>query len=305
MTTMNNNPPMKTDYVIGADIGGSHITAGLVNIAARTMEHGSVVRRTVDPHAPANDIMAAWSETIQEAARFFDGASYRVGIAMPGPFDYANGISLIRGFNKYESLYELNVKEMFAQQLGIPGADIRLKNDAAAFLQGEVFCGAAMDYGKAVGITLGTGLGSARTINGDTEEGAVNVSPLHDSIAEDYISTRWFLKRYTELTGNKPKDVRSLAEKLGQDADAGRVFREFTANLAIVLQQFITEEQPEVVVLGGGIANAFDIFYPQLRELLAGKINNTVIKRSSLGESAAMIGAASIFGKKPVSSAVK
>ena len=289
---------MKTDYVIGADIGGSHITAGLVNIVAGTMEHGTVVRRTVDPHAPANDIMAAWSESIQEAARFFDGASYRIGIAMPGPFDYANGISLIKGFNKYESLYGLNVKEMLAQRLTTTAADIKLKNDAAAFLQGEVFCGAAMGYNKAVGITLGTGLGSARTINGDTEERAVNVSPLYDSIAEDYISTRWFLKRYAELTGNKPKDVRSLAEKLELDINAGRVFGEFTTNLAIVLRQFITEEQPEVVVLGGGIANAFDIFYPRLRELLTGKINDTVIKRSSLGESAAMIGAASIFGKK-------
>jgi glucokinase len=297
MMTIKDNLSMKMDYVVGADIGGSHITAGLVNIAAKTMEQGTMVRRTVDPHAPANDIMAAWSETIQEAARFFDGAPYRVGIAMPGPFDYVNGISLIRGFNKYESLYELNVKELFAQQLGIPGAGIRLKNDAAAFLQGEVFCGAAMGYGKAVGITLGTGLGSARTINGDTEEGAVNVSPLHDSIAEDYISTRWFLKRYAELTGNKLKDVSSLAEKLGQDTNAGRVFGEFAANLAIVLQRFITEEQPEVVVIGGGIANAFDIFYPRLRELLTGKSSNTLIKRSSLGESAAMIGAASIFGK--------
>lgn len=295
---------MKTEYVVGADIGGTHISAGLVNLVTKTMVPGSVVRRTVDPHAPAQDIIAAWHTAIQEPARFFEGGLYRVGIAMPGPFDYANGISLIRGFNKYESLYQLPVKEMLAQQLGIRAADIQLKNDAAAFLQGEVFCGAAMGYDKAVGITLGTGLGSARTIGDDTEEAVLNVLPLHNGIAEDYISTRWFLKRYAELTGYELQDVRALTEKLAYDSHAGQVFREFTVNLATVLRQFITEEQPAIVVIGGGIANAFEVFYPGLSALLTGKTGHTVIRQSALGESAAMIGAASIFGKKPASSTV-
>lgn len=286
---------MKITYVAGVDIGGSHITAGLVNITTRTLVNDSLVRNPVNPHAGAEEIIAAWGHTIRQAAAAFGATPYRVGIAMPGPFDYPNGISLIKGFNKYESLYGLNVKALLAQFLGIGATDIKLKNDAAAFLQGEVFGGAARGYSKAVGITLGTGLGSARTLNGDIAEGALNVSPLHNGIAEDYISIRWFLKRYHELTGQYAASVRALAERVGQDKQAAQVFQEFSANLATVLQRFIEEEQPEIVVVGGGIANAFDLFYPELRRLLAATTDHTVIKRSVLGEAAAMIGAASFF----------
>lgn len=289
---------MKTNYVTGVDIGGSHITAALVDIDTRMVLSDSLVRNPVNPHGTPEEIIASWSETIRQATTFAEVMPAHIGIAMPGPFDYEEGISLIKGFNKYETLYGLNVKELLAQQLGIRAADIKLKNDAAAFLQGEVFCGAATGYAKAIGITIGTGLGSARTINGDTEACAVNTSPLHGTIAEDYISIRWFMKRYHELTGHYADSVRSLTERAGQDEQAARVFREFSANLAIVLQRFIAEEQPAIVVVGGGIANAFDLFYPALRELLTDTTGDTVIKRSLLGEQAAMIGAASVFGEK-------
>lgn len=288
---------MKTTYVTGVDIGGSHITAGLVNIATRTMVSDSLVRNPVNPHAGHDEIIAAWGNAIRQAAFSLGAIPYQVGIAMPGPFDYPNGVSLIKGFNKYESLYGLNVKELLAQFLGIQAADIKLKNDAAAFLQGEVFGGAARGYAKAAGITLGTGLGSARMVNGDTEEGALNILPLHDGIAEDYISIRWFMKRYHELTGQYANGVKALAEKAGQEEQAAQVFREFSANLALVLQHFMAEEQPGIVVVGGGIANAFDLFYPELKRLLAATMGDTVIKQSLLGEPAAMIGAASFFGE--------
>jgi glucokinase len=283
---------MKTDMVIGVDIGGSHITAGLVNITQRTVVQDSLIRHAVDPHADAHTIIDAWGSAIQQVAAFFEGQTFRIGIAMPGPFDYVNGISLIKGFNKYESLYGLNVKELLSQKLSIPVNGISLKNDAAAFLQGEIFFGAAAGYSKAIGITLGTGLGSARSMGNDTEDCTVNVSPLHDGRAEDYISVRWFISRYAELTGHTPPNVKYIADKVKEELQAAQVFNEFVVNLAFVLQRFIEEEQPDVLVLGGGIANAFYIFYPALEQQLKGRIGHTVIRQSLLGESAAMAGAA-------------
>lgn len=294
---MNKNERVKTaEVVVGVDIGGSHITAGLVNVGDCTVNQGSIVRVAVDPHAPAHNIIKAWGDVIRQVAVSFENAAenatFKIGIAMPGPFDYENGISLIKGFNKYEALHGLNVKEMLAHDIGISTAAILLKNDAAAFLQGEIYCGAATGYQQAIGITMGTGLGSARTVNGNTEACEVNVSPLHQGIAEDYISIRWFLKRYRELTGQAVKDVKFLAEAARHEASAAQVFREFTANLATVLQRFMAEEQPDIVVIGGGIANAYDLFYPQLIELLQDTMEKTLIKRSLLGETAAIAGAA-------------
>jgi glucokinase len=128
--------------------------------------------------------------------------------------------------------------------------------------------------------------------NEESEACTVNVSPLHGDIAEAYISIRWFLKRYQQLSGQPAKEVKQLAEAAKHDVWAAQVFREFTVNLAIVLKQFIAEEQPDLVVIGGGIANAYDLFYPALGELLQDAIGHTVIKRSLLGETAAIAGAA-------------
>jgi len=289
---MNKSGPMKTAAIVGVDIGGSHITAGLVNINDRTVFNDTIIRKWVDPHGPVERIISAWGDVIKQVAAVFEGKAFRVGIAMPGPFNYESGISLIKGFNKYEALYGLNVKEMLATYIGITAADIKLKNDAAAFLQGEVFCGAAAGYKRPAGLTIGTGLGSASMKTEETEECAVNVSPLHGDIAEAYISIRWFLKRYQQLSGQPAKEVKQLAEAATHDVWAAQVFREFTANLAIVLKRFIAEEQPDIVVIGGGIANAYDLFYPPLGELLQDTIGHTVIKRSLLGETAAIAGAA-------------
>lgn len=286
---MENNISMKAVPVVGVDIGGSHITAGLVDMTSGTVHKDSLIRKAVDPHADAPTILDTWSTVIAQAARLGGVSSYEVGIAMPGPFDYEQGISYIKGFHKYESLYGLNVKEALAERLDIPAAGIRLKNDAAAFLQGEVAFGAAKGYAQAVGLTLGTGLGSARLAGNHTIPCAVNVSPLHQGRAEDYISIRWFLRRYQELTGGLAPHVQYIADRAGKEQAAAQVFSEFAVNLATVLQRFIGEEQPGVVVLGGGIANAFHLFDPLLQQQLGTAIP---IRRSDLGEAAALAGAA-------------
>ena len=82
---------------------------------------------------------------LNNAKLFIHILSPKIGIAMPGPFDYENGICYIKGLDKYESLFNLNVKEMLAQQLNIERSDIYMMNDASCFLKGEVFGGVAKE----------------------------------------------------------------------------------------------------------------------------------------------------------------
>lgn len=120
---------------------------------------------------------------------------------MPGPFDYENGISLITKLDKYEALYKLNVKELLSEKLSIPKPSILMMNDAACFLRGEVYYGAAKGHTDVIGITLGTGTGSAFHHNGITVDANLGPSPFMNSIADEYFSTRWFVKRYIEENG--------------------------------------------------------------------------------------------------------
>src|SRR5688572_21060975 len=82
-----------------------------------------------------------------------------LGVAVPGPFDYERGISLVR--HKLLELHGVDLRSELAAALGFAPSSIRFLNDAAAFALGEWWVGAARGHRRAVGITLGTGLGSA------------------------------------------------------------------------------------------------------------------------------------------------
>lgn len=293
---MKDNLTMKyTPLVLGVDIGGSHITTGIVNVEEQGLVADSIKRKFIDSNASMESILKGWTEIISESLAAYDGSIKKIGIAMPGPFDYEEGISLIKDQQKFKALYQLNVKQELANRLNIQAADIKFINDAAAFMQGEVFCGAAKGYKRALGLTLGTGLGSAIVIDGKSKDAELWNSKFLGGIAEDYLSTRWFVGKYKSLTGKELEGVKELAAVVETDAYAKQVFNEFGRGLGHFLADFIKETKTEVVVLGGNISQAFNLFTPHLIANLKAFHLDTEIKITELNEHAALIGAASCW----------
>lgn len=291
---------MKDSVVLGIDIGGSHLTAALVDEATRKFVPDSYLRVRVNSKGTAEEILGIWTKAIEDTFQAYPVANKRIGIAMPGPFDYANGISLIKGLDKYEALYKLNVKQILSQRLSISPASILMMNDAACFLRGEVYYGAARGYQDVIGITLGTGTGSAMHHNGVTHDANLGPAPFMDSIADEYFSTRWFVKRYRELTGTTVKDVKALTDLYQTDANVKTIFAEFVKNLVVFLEGFVKAEKPQVIVMGGNIAQCSDLFLSDLTAQLAAKAITVPIVRAELGEEAAILGAASLFESKTI-----
>lgn len=276
--------------VIGVDIGGSHITAAQVDMVSRQLAPGTETRQPVDPHGTVDAIIAAWSRCIIHAAG--NKPLQQICIAMPGPFDYQTGICLIRDQHKYPALYNLNVKQLLAAKLNIPGERIFLHNDAACFLQGEVFGGSMTGYHPVIGVTLGTGLGSAICRETVSQDAGWWSYPYRGQMAEDYLSTRWFVQRWQQTTGERISGVKELAKRAGEDARIQALFSEFAGNLAAVLIAFIQKESPQAVVIGGNIAHAFPLFSKQLLQQVQAAFPAIVIEVSQLGEKAAVLGAA-------------
>ncbi|RZL50552.1 MAG: ROK family protein [Pedobacter sp.] len=289
---------MEKPAVLGIDIGGSHITAALVNLEDGTLDQHSYKRSAINSKGNADDIFTAWTDVIKDALSNNLNAELRIGIAMPGPFDYENGISLIKDQDKYNALYHLNIKQALAERLNIEPSQIKFVNDAAAFMHGEVFYGAAKGYRNALGLTLGTGLGSATSINGVAKDAELWNSSFLSGIAEDYLSTKWFVKKYAALTGKEISGVKALASVVNDDRYARQIFNEFGRALGHFLADFIKNTGSEVVVLGGNIAQAFDLFAPHLIDNLKAYHLKTEIKLTALNEHAALIGAASCWNLK-------
>lgn len=286
---------MEKPRVLGVDIGGSHITAALVDLEERRIIPSSHLRHSVDTGEDADSILNSWCDVINRSWGSTTNTEKRIGIAIPGPFDYTRGICLIKEQAKFRSLYQMNLRKELAGRLNIPEAHIQFINDAAGFLQGEVFCGAAKSTDTVLGLTLGTGLGSAIYINGVTSDAALWNSIFLDGIAEDYLSTRWFVKRYHELSGKNIEGVRDLMPLVDEDPVRLRIFGEFGNNLAQFMIPLINQYNPETVILGGSISLAFDVFSGELRSVLKSKQVQACVKPSTLQDSAALIGAASCF----------
>lgn len=280
---------------IGVDIGGSHITAAHVNSTTYKVIESTIKRERVAAMDSAEMIIESWLKVLSSLIIKSDTERTKIGIAMPGPFDYEHGISLMKDQQKYDALYQLNVKEILAERLGISAEDLIFINDAEAFLRGELASGAAADFEKAIGLTLGTGLGSTSNCDGSVKDMSWFSRPFKDSIAEDYISTRWFLKRYQELTGQELSNVEELMD-VAELTVKTQIFEEFSDNLSLFLNDLIAQEQPQVVVLGGNIAHTWDAFITQLTAKITDK--SVQIRQTEMWENAALVGAANAWAFK-------
>lgn len=284
---------MQQPVFIGVDIGGSHISAARIDMDTAAVLHPYKVRRSVNAQAAAPEIIEAWAAAIREVAMDTPLDVVHLGIAMPGPFDYSEGISGMKGQGKYDALFGLNVRTLLAVALNVPERQIFFMNDAACFLQGEMFGGAGHGKRRAIGLTLGTGLGSAWY---EEEAGAVDAdlwrSPFRTGIAEDYLSTRWFISCYQQLSGRQVGNVKELLALRAQDRNADKVLDIFAVNLATFLLPLIKENQPDIVLLGGNISRAYDLFGPALLDTLLQNGIKAEIQQVDDSETAAMLGAA-------------
>lgn len=284
-----------TNYVVGIDIGGSHITAAIVDLKTFSIIENSLFRKKVDSSGSSAAILETWVSTIKEAILITDQQPSRLGIAMPGPFDYENGISLIKDLHKYDALYGINIKEFLSKELNIKLSNICFRNDAEAFLAGEIAIKDTPFSSRIMGVTLGTGLGSAMSYEGNTWDTNLSVVPFLDGVSEEYISTRWFTRRFKEISGIQVTDVKEILLLDNQEKHINQLFQEFTTNLSQFLIPIIKEENIDELIIGGNIAKTADRFIEQLKTNLY-QINPVLkVSMARLGEMSAITGASSLF----------
>ncbi|MCL8536359.1 ROK family protein [Chryseobacterium gallinarum] len=281
--------------ILGIDIGGSHITLAQVSAEKREIISSTYVREHVNSFDDRETIFSAWVSAIKKAAQDLNKDDLLIGIAMPGPFDYENGISLMQQ-GKFIDIYQINIKNELAGRLAISKDQIHFVNDAAAFMEGEVFGGCVQGFQKVFGVTLGTGLGTT-FYNGElaTDEDLWD-SPFKKSICEDYLATRWFVNYYAELTGEQISGTKDLLDKPVEIQT--RIFDEYADSFSEFIVKYVDHYKPEVLVIGGNIAKAYPYFEKRFTENLAKNNISLPVRISAIFEDAAILGAASYALKK-------
>jgi len=183
---------------------------------------------------------------------------------------------------------------------------VKLFNDAACFTVGEWRHGIGKGARFFCGVTLGTGIGmrfmaDGRVISGCRGmAGEIWKSPLEKEHVEYYASGVGLTRLFKAKTGRdiSGEDIQALAEQGNPDALA--VFAEFGFHLGETLAWVVNCFDPDAIVLGGSVAQAFALFAPSMRSAMTRYCAYDVHARvavSILGDQAALIGAAILFNQ--------
>ena len=291
-----------TKILVGADIGGSHITCIGVDPGGNILSDVFKIRREIDSRASSEAILSGWCEALAGLTGLIGKVNLGgIGFAMPGPFDYPGGIAWFRGVQKYDSLYGINIRSEIRSRLGLdPSVPVRFLNDATSFAIGEAWTGKAAGFRKNMAITLGTGFGSAFIADGIPvesgpevpESGCVYHLTFGNSIADDNFSTRWFLARYKDITGQDIAGVREMAEMAEREGKVYAIFGEFGANMGKFLAPWLMKFNAECLTIGGNISNSYPLFEKPFRLALEKQGCEIPVFISELGELAGIAGAA-------------
>jgi glucokinase len=277
--------------VLVYDVGGSHIAAAVCHAG-----HYGLSPVVSTPH-PAEETSEAFVRALHElGVKASAGLAPVAGaeLAFPGPFDYATGVSWMK--HKLPFLYGLDLRGELAARFGWQPAQVRFLKDSDAFLLGEIGGGAARGVARAVGITLGTGIGSAFAVDGRVVSDGAGVPPggeiwnlpYEGGIIEDSVSTRGIRAAYERRTGVASQVV-DLAKAAATDPAAAEAFAEFGHHLGRALHGALAAFAAQVIVLGGGISRSPHLFLPAAQRELDGL--NAEFRVSALLDDAPLVGA--------------
>lgn len=297
---------MEKVYAIGMDVGGTHITSAIIDVTEMVVLKPSVHKESFDSNLPVNQVMDFWEKSIRLSLRN-SGVEEVKGIAVciPGPFDYEKGISLIKGQDKYENFYGLNIGDLIKERLGFPKEYCAFfENDAVCFGKGEVYKDKNNLSKKVMAVTLGTGLGSCFIDKGMSISSGIQVPtdgeiwnlPFKNGIAEDYVSLRGLLSRYFALTGIQLKNGLELFNLATTgDHNALKSFETMGEDLAEIVIPWFKKFSVEHFVIGGKIANSSSLFLPSFNKKINEANCPVSIHVSNDNEDAALLGAASMI----------
>jgi len=284
-----------SNQIVAVDINIPGIRAAIVDNDTKTIQAGTEISEKISADETLENFLDIWTKVITKVHSLRESPISKFGITIPGPFDYENGISLMHNQRKFESLYNVNVKELLAERLGISTLNIRMANPAPQSIKAEEMIGAAKGYKSILGFTLNYGLGSAHILNGVTHDAYLWNKPFKDGIAEDYIGIGWLTKRYEEFTGIHASDIKELTSLASTDDGIGQlVFNEYGENFVKFLLQHINHFNPDCLLIGGH-SNAWDLFIDHVRDRLSDKDIKIPIIGASLGSAATLIGGADLW----------
>src|ERR1041385_4098824 len=313
----------KADYVIGVDLGGTKILAGVFETSLECIAVAKISTKAQrGPDTVIERIARCVRDAVDEADLDFKQVR-GVGIGAPGAVDGDNG-SVI--FEPNLDWHDVPLKKQLEEELELP---VSVGNDCTVAMQGIYVAELKSKPQHVVGIFLGTGIGGGIIINGQPYHGSNHTAGEighmvldvdgpkcgcgNKGCFEALASRTAIFQRIKSAVKNGQKTL--LTEMLGEDLEDLRsgdlrkairrgdkfvdsVIEEAAEYTGIAVGNLLNIFNPEMVVLGGGVIEALademlSIIVETARDYaMPGTAKGVEIVASSLGDNAAITGAA-------------
>lgn len=278
---------MSAPLVVGVDLGGTNVRAGLVD-GGRLREVRSAPVRS---RGPMEDVLEDLFGVLDAVMR---PEVAGIGAGVPSVIDLATGT--VFDVQNIPSWKKVPLKRLLEERYGRP---VSVNNDANAFAAGEKYFGRARPFDHAVGLIVGTGLGAGIIANGRLYSGAscgageFGMLPYLDRDFEAYASGQFFERAH----GASGRELAARAE--AGDAAALAAFAEFGRHLGEALKVICYAVDPEIVVLGGSVSKSFGFFRAALWEAFGTYAYSLARERLKIEvsetEGIALLGAAALY----------
>ena len=263
--------------MVGVDVGGTKIAAAIVSGSEATgaVEHPTDV-------SSGEAVIAGIEAAVREVAE----QPQAVGVGMPSQIEFATG-TVVASVNI--PLEGVPLRDELSRRLGAP---VFLDNDANCAALAEA---ATVGVGNLVMLTLGTGVGGGVVIDGEIFRGASGLGAElgHVTIQADG----------PECPGNCPNRgcLEALCSGTALERDAGMPGREAVAkaeegdeavlavferlgrNLGVGIAAMVNAFEPELLVIGGGLSRAADLFFETARAEAAARALPKLFERVEIG----------------------
>ena len=288
---------MNEKRVIGVDIGGTKILAGVVDREG----HVDHRREHATPTASEDAFFAGLDEAVEEVLTEEIAA---LGFGIPSPIDQRTGRAL-QAVNL--PLTDIAFRDRMKERFGLP---VGIENDANAATYAEFRFGAAREVDSMVMLTLGTGCGGGAVVDGQLFRGWAefgHIVIVYDGLpCQGSCTGRGHLEPY--VTGVAATKLAQA--EFGPAVDAHRLVRlanegepraieildGIGRHLGAGIGSLVNIFNPDLVVIGGGFAAAGDFVLDPAREILRREAlaragYRVPIVRAELGTAAGLIGA--------------
>lgn len=289
--------------IIGIDLGGTYIKMGLITPKGRIIARQKLATPRKKDYKAVIDLIVK-NLSLQNVSG--------IGFGVPGFVDTEQGI--VHALVNIPGWKNVPLQKIMEKRTGIP---TRIDNDVNCMVLGEVTFGAAKGKRNVFGITLGTGVGGGIVIDGKVYRGSSftagevgHVTVVKDGprcncgnrgCLEALVGNSRIVAKYKNKTKIKgkviPETIQLAAEKGNKYAK--RIWQETGEYIGIVLAGIVNVLNPELIIIGGGMARAGDLLMKSIGDTVKKRAvpvarERVQIKFSKLGDDAGILGAAAL-----------